>query len=442
MLVCFRSALILLSVVFCGLAAASFPPSSQYSVNYSGTNYGSTPDAACAAASVVYDGANGPATVSYQVTGQYQNNCRVTSSSGDVWDWPINSSGSGCPANSTLQGESCVCSSGFTESGGQCVDANAACAPKMGKSTIVNFTVGYARTPDANDYDLVGAPNKLPASGNLCYQGCAVAASYGGPGVSAWRSQTPTAQGLYRLSLDLPALQLGTACTADGGSSAPLRPDLPSPPCPGFVGEVNGKPGCYGTANNPVNVVPADRPPVAPVAGNPAAGEKPASGEGSGTGSRGRTPTTGNGGNAGGPASAAVGGAGGGAGGTAASGASTKPTEEGKEQVACGAPGQPKCSIDESGTPRDYTGNAGLTEWKAAVDSNRAQIKDSGGGVFDGFAIFFSAPPVASCSPFDLPNDYGSLDPCPVVDGVRGVMGYIWALGALFLCIGWIREAI
>ena len=325
---------------------------------------------------------------------------------------------------------------------GPCDDPDAACRPKAGQDTIVNFTVGFARTPDSADLDIVGTVNQFPASGELCYKGCKVGATIGGPGVTAWRSQTPTAQGLYRLSMDLPAVQLGTACTADGGSSAPLRPDLPSPTCPGFVGEVNGKPGCYGTADSPVNVVPADRPPVAPVAGNPAAGEKPASGEGSGTGSAGRTPTTGNGGNAGGPASAAVGGPGGGAGGTAASNAGTKPTEDGKEQVACGAPGQPKCGIDESGTPKDYTGKDGLAEWKAAVDSNRAQIKDSGGGVFDGFAVFFSAPPVASCSPFDLPNDYGSLDPCPVVDGVRGVMGYIWALGALFLCIGWIREAI
>lgn len=347
-----------------------------------------------------------------------------------------------CPENSAKVGSDCVCNAGFAEQGGQCVDINAQCAAKSGQDSIVNFTVGYARTPDSADLDIVGPVNQFPASGELCYQGCKVGASIGGPGVTAWRSQTPTAQGLYRLSMDLPAVQLGTACTADGGSSAPLRPDLPSPTCPGFVGEINGKPGCYGTAGSPVNVVPADRPPVAPVAGNPAAGQKPASGEGSGTGSAGRTPTTGNGGNAGGPASAAVGGAGGGAGGTAASGAGTKPTEDGKEQVACGAPGQPKCGIDEGGTPKDYTGKDGLTEWKAAVDSNRAQIKDSGGGVFDGFAVFFSAPPVAACSSFALPNDYGSLDPCPVVDGVRGVMGYIWALGALFLCIGWIREAI
>jgi len=360
----------------------------------------------------------------------------------DALQFTAGAVGSGCPANSSAVTGGCQCSAGFLESGGQCVDANAACSANSDQDSIINFTVGYARTPDSADFDIVGTVNQFPASGELCHQGCKVGASIGGPGVTAWRSQTPTAQGLYRLSMDLPAVQLGTACSADGGSSAPLRPDLPSPPCPGFVGEVNGKPGCYGTASNPVNVVPADRPPVAPVAGNPAAGEKPASGEGSGTGSAGRTPTTGNGGNAGGPASAAVGGAGGGAGGTAASGASTKPTEDGKEQVACGAPGQPKCGIDESGTPRDYTGKDGLAEWRAAVDSNRAQIKDSGGGVFDGFAVFFSAPPVAACSPFSLPNDYGSLDPCPVVDGVRGVMGYIWALGALFLCIGWIREAI
>ena len=168
--------------------------------------------------------------------------------------------------------------------------------------------------------------------------------------------------------------------------------------------------------------------------GNPAAGTKPTSGSGSGSGGAGRTPGAGSGGSAGGPAGAANGS------GTKPDG--TKPTEEGKEQQNCGAPGQPKCGIEEGGTPKTYTGNDGLADWKAAVDSNRAQIKDSGGGVFDGFAVFFSAPPVAACSPFSLPNDYGSLDPCPVVDGVRGVMGYIWALGALFLCIGWIREAI
>ena len=420
-------------------ASAAFPPSPVYTV-YAGGSYHTGPsrEAACSKAGPLIP----PSSFTFISAAPSGGNCVAQTVQNGSYSSVIVGPTYSCSANSSPVSGGCGCNSGFLEQGGQCVDANAACTPKAGRDTIVNFTVGYARTPDSADLDIVGPVNQFPASGELCYQGCKVGASVGGPGVTAWRSQTPTAQGLYRLSMDLPAVHLGTVCTADGGSSAPLRPDLPSPTCPGFVGEINGKPGCYGTAGSPVNVVPADRPPVAPVAGNPAAGQKPASGEGSGTGSAGRTPTTGNGGNAGGPASAAVGGPGGGAGGTAASNAGTKPTEDGKEQVACGAPGQPKCGIDESGTPKDYTGKDGLAEWKAAVDSNRAQIKDSGGGVFDGFAVFFSAPPVASCSPFDLPNDYGSLDPCPVVDGVRGVMAYIWALGALFLCIGWIREAI
>lgn len=343
-----------------------------------------------------------------------------------------------CPANSVLSGSNCVCDAGTVEQGGQCVDPNAACTPKMGQSTIVNFTVGYARTPDANDFDVVGTPNQLPASGNLCYQGCNVAASYGGPGVSAFRSQTPTAQGLYRLSLDLPALQLGTACTADGGSSAPLRPDLPSPTCPGFVGEVNGKPGCYGTANSPVNVVPSDRPPVAPVAGNPAAGEKPASGEGSGTGSAGRTPTTGNGGNAGGPASAAVGGAGGGAGGTAASGAGTKPTEDGKEQVACGAPGQPKCGIDETGTPKGKEDTA-VADAQKTIKPLDDFVKNPTSFLptFPTINWAFTLP--TGCSPIALTAFdpwLQSIDICTWLPMFHDLMSFIWVMGGIFGAIG------
>lgn len=440
MLTCFRSVLILLSVVFCGLAAASFPPSSQYVVDYNGSNYGSTPDAACAAASVVYDGANGPATVSYQVTGQYQNNCRVTSSSGDVWDWPINSSGSGCPANSTLQGESCVCSSGFTESGGQCDAPNQACQAKSGTSSIVNVTVAWQRTPSvASGVDWL-YPTKLSSSGtgSVCNGGCMqnFDAHESCSDCGSYVSQVPNSQGLYRVSIDFMGHYSGSACS-DSPSDQVIKPDdSKDPPCPGFVGEVNGVRGCYGTADKPVRPESPD-PNIdknGKDKGNPAAGDKPSSGAGSGSGGAGRTPGAGSGGSAGGPAGAASG--------SGAKPDGTKPTEEGKEQQNCGAPGQPKCGIDESGTPKTYTGKDGLAEWKAAVDSNRAQIKGSGGGVFDGFAVFFSAPPVASCYPFDLPNDYGSLNPCPVVDGVRGVMGYIWALGALFLCIGWIREAI
>lgn len=345
-----------------------------------------------------------------------------------------------CPANSAPSGGQCACNSGFLESGGQCINPDQACQSKSGTSSIVNVTVAWQRTPSvASGVDWL-YPTKLSPSGtgSACNGGCMQNFDAHEPcsDCGSYVSQVPNSQGLYRVSIDFMGHYSGSACS-DSPSDQVIKPDdSKDPPCPGFVGEVNGVKGCYGTADKPVRPESPD-PNIdknGKDKGNPAAGNKPSSGAGSGSGGAGRTPGAGSGGSAGGPAGAANGS------GTKPDG--TKPTEEGKEQQNCGAPGQPKCGIDESGTPKTYTGSDGLADWKAAVDSNRAQIKDSGGGVFDGFAIFFSAPPVASCSPFDLPNDYGSLDPCPVVDGVRGVMGYIWALGALFLCIGWIREAI
>ncbi len=124
----------------------------------------------------------------------------------------------------------------------------------------------------------------------------------------------------------------------------------------------------------------------------------------------------------------------------------TKPAETPQEinLETCGLPGKPACKIDETGTPdtSPTTNQEKIDEYKTKMDEQRDQIKQAGTGIFDSFGIFFSAPPFAACTPYTLPRDMGSVDPCPVVDGVRSVMAYIWALGALFLCVGWIREAI
>lgn len=122
----------------------------------------------------------------------------------------------------------------------------------------------------------------------------------------------------------------------------------------------------------------------------------------------------------------------------------TKPAETPPEIETCGLPGKPACKIDETGTPEmaPTTNQEKIDEYKTKMDEQRDQIKQAGTGIFDSFGIFFSAPPFAACTPYTLPRDMGSVNPCPVVDGVRSVMAYIWALGALFLCVGWIREAI
>lgn len=110
----------------------------------------------------------------------------------------------------------------------------------------------------------------------------------------------------------------------------------------------------------------------------------------------------------------------------------------------CGLPGKPACKIDEEGTPEAKTDSEyhdKLDPFKTEMDSNRDVIGGaSDKPFFDGWSLFFSAPAVVACQPYELPRDMGSIDACGVVDGVRTIMGYIWALTALYLCIGMVRE--
>lgn len=327
-------------------------------------------------------------------------------------------------------------------SGGQCADpAPSQCAANSGKETTINWTIGYTRSPnidaDAN-WKLIGPPNKIPASGLLCNPSspCELRFSGFSDGDKAWQSASPTSSGLYRVSLDVSATITGDTCTPSDADTAGLSKSASIPPCPGFTGEVNGVPGCYGTASSPTSNDLPEPKPTKPEAGNPAAGEKPSTGEGSGTGGAGRTPSTGNGGPAGGPAGAA------GGTGTKPDGTTPKPGE-GKEQANCGAPGQPKCGIDEGGTPSKFDGDkAALDKWKSDVEANRNTIKDADGSFFGSYSMFFAVPPIVPCEPIELPNDQVLTRQCDVVEGTRSVMSYIWALAAIWICLGWIREAI
>ena len=56
--------------------------------------------------------------------------------------------------------------------------------------------------------------------------------------------------------------------------------------------------------------------------------------------------------------------------------------------------------------------------------------------------MFFAVPPIVPCEPIELPNEQVLTRQCDVVEGTRSVMSYIWALAAIWICLGWIREAI
>lgn len=127
----------------------------------------------------------------------------------------------------------------------------------------------------------------------------------------------------------------------------------------------------------------------------------------------------------------------------------TKPAEL-PDIETCGLPGKPACKIDETGTPKaepETKYDSKADEVKTTIDANRTTI----GGTADkpffaGWSVFFNAPPLAQCSPVVLPDfngaTMGSIDPCGTVDGMRTVMGYIWALGGLFMCLGMVRKVV
>jgi hypothetical protein len=335
-----------------------------------------------------------------------------------------------CPSNSTLGGTSCTCNAGFDQSGSSCVPHVNVCTAKTGKPWITNFTVGYTRTDglgsNSDDYSCVGTCNQVPVSKQICDNGCTVDL---GQANAAWRSTTPTANGLYRLSIDFISVPTGAECT-QGAGDAPANPATPEPACPGFVGEINGKKGCYGTASSPITTTAADRTAQGAAPGNPAAGSKPSAGQGSGSTGSGRTPSTGTGGPSGGPASAAAG----------PNGVIPKPAE-GEEQAECGAPGQPKCAIDETGTPApvgtgENNGPFGTAEGilGAAKTGVQNAINEQKQLQAPPWTWTFSLP--SGCTPFVMEAFNMSLNICQYQPLVHDLMSIIWIIVGIFAAVG------
>ncbi|MGY8587893.1 hypothetical protein QRO08_06365 [Paracidovorax citrulli] len=306
--------------------------------------------------------------------------------------------------------------------------------------STLNYTRGWARGPLPNKQDQLGATADIPTS--ICNEGCKYAVL---GNEQAYRSQVPSAQGLYRLSSDVSVIQTDQQCVADATTTA-VSPQTPDKPCPGQLGELDGKPYC-AVAPGDTGVQPAGPPgKEADDKGNPSAGTKPSSGEGSGTGGVGRTPSQGSGGNAGGPAGAAFGGSGNKPG-DKPDGTTNKPGD-GKEQAACGAPGQPKCAIDETGTPKvspnEY--DKAVDQYKIDMDAIRAKVAGTEDkSYFEGWKSMWFAPAVAACQPFALPSVLGvslAIDPCAVVEGIRYFMAYVWAIVGLAICVQMIGRTI
>lgn len=345
-----------------------------------------------------------------------------------------------CPANSTKVGGQCVCKPGYKESGDMCVPDTQPdqCSANDGKVTTANYTIGWARSANTDSRDFIGALNFPNTDKAACINGCRASFDQTAS-ADVYRSQVPSPQGLYRISGDYTMIGGNIAC-APGPEDAPFNPTTPNMQCPGYVGEVNGVTVCVGNADKPIpgpeGESPKDKTGKGEAKGNPSAGQKPSTGDGSGIGGSGRTPPNGNGGNPGGPAGAAGGGTGGGTGGDGEG-------EGEDDKKGCGLPGQPKCAIDETGTP---DGKAAYGELNGKLDGLDAQRKTGtdkimGTGDKDtGWGTTWSWFAHGQCRPVilgTLPVGNGvdiKIDICPIVPYANLVLNFLWAVGT-FLAV-------
>lgn len=108
----------------------------------------------------------------------------------------------------------------------------------------------------------------------------------------------------------------------------------------------------------------------------------------------------------------------------------------------CGLPGKPPCtvSIDETGTPAATPPDLSVFERLKAEDAQK--VSEALSSVPEPSFGFIGAPPLVACRPYPLPNEMGEINACGVVDTVRELMGFLWALTAAWISIGWIREAV
>ena len=424
-----------------------------------------TAEVACAAAAQAtadaYHAADDRDVGTFSINGCGSNYCSVTMTVSHTYRGPdVNTTNyffipyaGSCPPNSTPNGGgSCDCTDPNTPQGGQCLPPNA-CSGEAGKSINTNFTVGWVKNPN---YSPVDAPenmvgNYLGPKVNTyeCVAGCrryiddtkaqGYASMEGGP------------NGLFRLSMDFTTVGQGTACTSPNPSA---DPNTPSPPCPGTMGQVNGKNVCLPKAGPnstplPTPANPASAPPAgAPVtSGNPSAGDQPSSGQGSGSGGTGRTPTTGSGGNAGGGSSATGGGSTGGSGstgggaaggGATTSGGSGTSTDPYRPKDPCGLPGTPACKLDETGTPSGDGAYNGASD-KLGVESGKHNAAVTGAGTsVTGLSWTWNYTlPQGGCTPFHWGKGAAyEVNPCtsPWIANFRTLMAYLFFGLAAFYC--------
>jgi hypothetical protein len=306
------------------------------------------------------------------------------------------------------------------------------CEEKQGTTEPKNLTIGWSRyDADAYPEGSTSYETKAIATGaalvgqTICDGTCSI--SVGAPR-KFWHAREPNAQGLYRLSTTNDVTYTGASCTGVDEHASDVAP---SPPCEGYLGELNGKPTCVAPMGLPD---PSISHPVPAVKGNPSAGGEGTAPLGSSGG--------GTGGTAGGPGRSGDGDvregteAPGDDGGSGGGGGST-PIEV--EIETCGLPGKPPCKIDETGTPTPGDLNAAGTDARAEID----QAEQEGKGLIEGMAQRTDGKPQwtwsfalpSGCSPYPLEAFAFSIDICQWQPMIHDLMSLVWIAATIWACV-------
>ena len=364
-----------------------------------------------------------------------------------------------CPGGGTLSGSTCTCGAGESDTGSACVVACSTAGTTLG---VRNLTIGWALSPVTGTADYVAplavdtvlsTPQCVQDGANMCSATVDLAATQADSTLDAYRSQEPSANGLYRISADYVMKASGGSTCTPSGSADPASAAMACPT--GNVGTVNGKPVCLGTM--PVAGINFGADGEHP--GNPRAGtsntvssaaREPSTAAGGGPDARGGPDVTrGMDGSVGTGADRVVG-----SGGAGSAPGVDFPTDY--QRDATGQTTNTKLQtiitdglkIKETGTPTsgDFTAsNAALDAAKTEAVTGLGTVT-SATGKATSWGWSMSLP--TGCTPLAVDMRVGgigqivSLDPCEFQDVIHELLSMIWAATTVFMVFGMVGRTL
>lgn len=301
---------------------------------------------------------------------------------------------------------------------------------RIGWASYASNASGAAYQTEDGRHFLKNQGGESPPPSTLCDGTCEMVLD-GAAGQLRY-NVTPTASGLHAITQQQGYMKTGGTCTS---KSTELNADAVGH-CDGSVGQINGQTVCI-EKGSPTGVGVAGASPSASAVGS-TGGDTPVNnpnGQSGNVGPNGEQPGKG-GDKAGVPDFSGTG-----IGTPGDKDENGNPTGtigkpgEGKEQAACGAPGQPPCRIDESGTPTNGASRFG--DANANVDQTRDGVLDAilqhKELTAPAWSWTFQLP--TGCTPLHMEAFNLTLDICQWQEMFHDLMSMVWAAATIWFSI-------